>query len=153
MNLKQMLEALQKELLAIQAKAKSEGRDFTDDELTTIEAKSAEAAELKTRIERIEASEESLKALVEFGHSDDSGEDNPDDFKSVPLGERFTKSGAYAEFAKSNPSGVGAGSPVNIDRVDRHDEEFFANRKARSTPARDPRPMVGMVDRLLPYPT
>lgn len=153
MNLKQMLEALQKELLAIQAKAKSEGRDFTDDELTAIEAKSAEAAELKTRIERIEASEESLKALVEFGKSDDSGEDNPDNFKDVPLGERFTKSGAYSEFAKSNPSGVGAGSPVNIDRVRIGTmKEFFANRKAAidTGTARIQNirvPMVDMVDR------
>lgn len=153
MNLKQMLEALQKELLAIQAKAKSEGRDFTDDELTAIEAKSAEAADLKTRIERIEASEQSLKALVEFGQSDDSGEDNPDDFKSVPLGERFTKSGAYAEFTKANPSGLGQGSPVNIDRVRIGTmKEFFANRKAAiGTPeARIQNirvPMVDMVDR------
>lgn len=64
--------------------AKSEGREFTDEELTTIEAKGAEITELKTRIERIEASEKSLKDLVEFGKSDDSAEDNPDDFKDVP---------------------------------------------------------------------
>lgn len=131
MNLKQQLEALQKELLGIQTLAKSEGRDFTDDELTTIEAKSAEITELNTRIERIEASEKSLKSLIDLGQSDDSAEDNPDDFKSVPLGERFTKSAAYTEFQKANSSGVGQGSPVNIDRVRIGTmKEFFANRKA-----------------------
>ena len=39
MNLKQQLAALQKELLEIQSKAKAESRDFTDEELSAIEAK------------------------------------------------------------------------------------------------------------------
>ena len=39
MNLKELLAALQKELRDIQAKAEAEGRDFTDDELSTIDAK------------------------------------------------------------------------------------------------------------------
>ena len=153
MNLKEQLAALQKELLGMQAKAQSEGRDFTDEELTEIEAKGAEITALKTRIERIEASEKSLKALIEFGKSDDDAEDNPDDFKSVPLGERFTKSGAYAEFAKANPSGVGQGSPVKIDRVRIGTmKEFFANRKA-AIDTGDARiqnirvPMVDQIDR------
>lgn len=153
MNLKEQLAALQKELLGMQAKAKSEGRDFTDDELTEIEAKGAEITALKTRIDRIEASEKSLKSLIEFGQEDGSGEDNPDDFKSVPLGERFTKSGAYTEFQKANSTGVGTGSPVNIDRVRIGTmKEFFANRKA-AIDTGDARiqnirvPMVDMVDR------
>ncbi|QOC24834.1 phage major capsid protein [Microbacterium hominis] len=152
MNLKQQLAALQKELLGIQTKATAEGRDFTDDEMTEIEAKSAEIAQLKTRIERIDASEKSLKELIEFGKSDDAVDDNPDDFKDVPLGERFTKSGAYEAFAKANPTGVGQGSPVNIERVRIGDmKDFFANRKALTSPqARIQNirvPMVDMVDR------
>lgn len=153
MNLKEQLAALQKELLGMQAKAKAEGRDFTDDELTEIEAKGAEITALKTRIERIEASEKSLKALIDMGESSDDAEDNPDDFKSVPLGQRFTKSAAYAEFTKSNPSGIGQGSPVNIERVRIGTmKEFFANRKAAidTDVARIQNirvPMIDLVDR------
>ena len=153
MNLKEQLEQLQKELLGIQAKAKSEGRDFTDEELTEIEKKSEDITALKTRIERIAASEKSLQDLVELGKSVDDAEDNPDEFKNVPLGERFTKSAAYAAFAKANPSGVGQGSPVNIDRVRIGTmKEFFANRKA-AIDTGDARiqnirvPMVDQIDR------
>ncbi|WP_137843854.1 phage major capsid protein [Microbacterium sp. 2FI] len=156
MNLKQMLAALQKELLEIQSKAKAEGRDFTDEELTAIEAKSAEATDLKAKIERIEKSEKALADLVEHGKSDDSAEDNPDDFKSVPIGERFTKSQQYADFAKKFPGGsIGQGTPVKIEsaRIGTM-KEFFANRRSAkaltTTTARiqDIRvPMVDLVDR------
>ncbi len=152
MNLKQILEGLQKELLGIQSKAKAEGRDFTDDELSTIESKSAEIAEIKTRMERIEASEKSLKDLVELGKSDDAAEDNPEDFRNVPLGERFMKSAAYTTFMKSNESGIGNGSPVNIDRVRIGTmSDFLANRKALTSPQAHVQnirvPMVDQVDR------
>lgn len=152
MNLKQQLEALQKELLGIQAKAKADGRDFTDEEMTEIEAKSAEVTTLKTRIERIEASEKSLSALVNLGKSDDSAEQNPEDFDNVPLSERFTKSAAYDRFQKANPTGVGTGSPVNIERVRiGSQKEFFANRKALTSPQAHVQnirvPMVDQVDR------
>lgn len=46
------LKSLQGDLVAIQKKAKDEGRDFTDDEISEIETKSAEAIELKGKIER-----------------------------------------------------------------------------------------------------
>ncbi|GAA3947905.1 phage major capsid protein [Microbacterium soli] len=152
MNLKEQLAALQKELLGMQAKAKSESREFTDEELTEIEAKGAEITALKTRIERIEASEKALKDLVEFGKSDDSAEDNPADFKDVPLGERFMKSAPYQEFVKAHPSGVGQGTPINIGTVRIGTmKDFFVNRKALTSPqahVQDIRvPMVDLVDR------
>jgi len=130
MNLKAQLAALQKELLEIKKKAADEGREFTDDELTTIEAKAAEATELKARIERIEASEKALADLVELGKSDDSAEDNPESFNDVPLGHRFVKSDAYKAFAEKHPSGVGAGTPIKIEsaRIGSM-KDFFANRR------------------------
>lgn len=152
MNLKEQLESLQKELLGIQAKAKTEKRDFTDEELTEIEAKSAEIATLKTRLERIATSEKALADLVEHGKSDDVAEDNPDDFKDVPLGERFMKSAPYQAFKKAHPSGVGQGTPINIGTVRIGSmKDFFVNRKALTSP--DARiqnirvPMVDLVDR------
>jgi HK97 family phage major capsid protein len=152
MNLKEQLEALQKELLGIQAKAKTEKRDFTDEELTEIEAKSAEIATLKTRLERIATSEKALADLVEHGKSDDVADENPDDFKDVPLGERFMKSEPYKAFQKAHPSGVGQGTPINIGTVRIGSmKDFFVNRKALTSP--DARiqtirvPMVDLVDR------
>ena len=50
MNLKEKLAALQKSLLEI--KESAEGREFTDVEMADIEQKSAEAVELKAKIER-----------------------------------------------------------------------------------------------------
>jgi HK97 family phage major capsid protein len=130
MNLKAKLAALQKELLDIKKAAAEEGREFTDDEMATIESKAAEAAELKARIERVEASEKSLAELVELGKSDASAEDNPDSFDQVPLGKRFVKSDAYESFKTKHPSGVGAGTPIKIDsaRIGSM-KDFFANRR------------------------
>lgn len=155
MNLKAQLAALQKELLEIQQKAKAESRDFTDDELTTIEAKAAEAADLKTRIERIDASEKALAGLIEHGKSDAKAEDDPDDFDGVSLGSRFIKSDGYQEFKKKHPSGVGAGTPVKIDsaRIGSM-KDFFANRRTAKALTTDTAriqnirvPMVDLVDR------
>lgn len=148
MNLKEQLAALQKELLGIQAKAKSEKRDFSDEELTEIEAKGAEITTLKTRLERIEASEKALADVVDFGKSDDSADDNPDDFKDVALGERFMKSAPYQAFQKAHPSGVGQGTPINIGTVRIGSmKDFMENRKALTSPtARIQNVRVPMVD-------
>lgn len=152
MNLKEQLADLQKELLGIQAKAKSEKRDFTDEELTEIEAKGTEITALKTRLERIEASEKALADVVEFGKSDEVAEDNPDDFKDIPLGERFMKSEPYKAFQKAHPSGVGQGTPINIGTVRIGSmKDFFVNRKAVTSPqafVQNVRvPMVDLVER------
>jgi HK97 family phage major capsid protein len=151
MNLKAQLAALQAELLSIKTAAQSAKRDFTDDELTQIEAKSAEATDLKARIERIEASEKSLAGLIDGGKADDSAEKGGDDDTQTPLGERFMKSDPYQRFLKSGTPGVG--SPILIDTVRIGSmKEFFANRKAgltsdvaRVQPVRVP--TVDLVDR------
>lgn len=87
MNLKEMLAKLQKELLAIKDGAK--GREFTDAEMQDIEAKSAEAADLKARIERAEKSSALLDAI---GGAPDAEEtvDVPA-ARAKSLGEHFVK--------------------------------------------------------------
>lgn len=152
MKLKEMLLALQKAMQTTIDGAKAEGRELTAEEATDLEAKGAEALELKGRIESIEKSQKALSDLVEFGKSDDAAEDNPTDFKDVPLGERFMKSAPYKEFQKSHPSGVGQGTPINIGTVRIGSmKDFFVNRKALTSPqghVQDVRvPMVDLVDR------
>lgn len=61
MNLKEKLAALQKSLLDI--KAAAEGREFTDAEMVDIEAKSAEAVELKATIERQQKGDALIAAI------------------------------------------------------------------------------------------
>lgn len=152
MDPREELAQLQKELLGIQTKAAGEKRSFTDDELTDIETKSARVTELKARIDRIEKSEKALSDIVEHGKSAHEAVENDADFDNVPLGERFTKSKAYADFQKQHPSGVGEGTPVNIGSVRIGSmKDFFANRKALTSPqARIQNirvPMVDLVDR------
>lgn len=63
MNLKQQLEKIQQDLLAIKDRAQKSNREFTDAEIKEIEAKSAEASELKAKILRAEKSEALLAAI------------------------------------------------------------------------------------------
>lgn len=76
MNLKEQLSQLQKDLLTLSAKAKSEGREFTDAEVNTINEKGAEITKLKQKIERVEKSEKALADVVEFGRGEGDGEDD-----------------------------------------------------------------------------
>lgn len=89
MNLKEQLAALQKGMQAVVAKAKSEARDLTADEISEIESKSAEATELKARIER---AEKSAALVKEFGEVEaEKGEEAPA-AKALTLGDHFAKS-------------------------------------------------------------
>lgn len=136
MNLKEMLLALQKAMQSTIDSAKAEGRSLTTEEAADIEAKGAEALELKSRIESIAKSEKALGDLITFSKSSDDGEKNPESFDDVPLGERFMKSAPYQGWLKENPSGVGQGTPISIGTVRIGSmKDFFANRqKALTSP-------------------
>lgn len=91
MDPKKKLAELQKGLLAIQKKAKDEGRDFTDDEMSEIETKSAEAIDLKGKIERsakADAIFERIAGEVESEPAMDSGNES----RAKSLGDHFIKS-------------------------------------------------------------
>jgi HK97 family phage major capsid protein len=130
-KLKEQLLALQKAMQSIVDLAKSEDRALTAEEAVDVEAKGSEAMELKSRIESIQKSDDTLRSLVEFGAAGSAAEKGDDDLSSAALGERFMKSAPYQTFAKAHASGVGAGSPINIDRVRIGSmKDFFVNRKA-----------------------
>lgn len=63
MNLKEQLIALQKAMQTIVDGAKSANRDLTDSEITDLEAKAAEALELKGKIERSEKGAAILESI------------------------------------------------------------------------------------------
>lgn len=124
MGLKAQRAAALKAAQDIAAKAKADGRDLTEDELATIDAKVAEVHELDEKIAAAAKSRASIDRLAGLtadegdegeapaGDADESGMKSARSF-----GERFVKSAAYGGFQKAFPTGVGSGSPVNIGRV------------------------------------
>jgi HK97 family phage major capsid protein len=88
MDLKQQRDAALTAARDIAEKAKNEGRDLTEDETSTIEAKLAEADDLKGRIAQAAKSADLFDQLATLGTPDDS-DDEPAAAKS--LGEHFVK--------------------------------------------------------------
>lgn len=117
MGPKEKLAALQKDLLAIKEKAAAEGRDFTEDEMAEIEAKGAEAVELKGKIER---SEKSVSLLESIGGSVmyDRAEAVAEIAKS--LGEHFVKHAGEALKAKRGEKGASVAAPEFKAATDTH---------------------------------
>lgn len=91
MNLKEKLIALQKSMQAIVKGAEASGRDLTDDEITDLEAKGAEALDLKAKIERGEKAD-AVRAQIKGFASDDEDESPVAPAAAKSLGEHFLKS-------------------------------------------------------------
>ena len=92
MNLKDQLAAVQKDMRAIMEAAKADGREVTPEELSTLEAKSAEAQQLKDRIERAERSDAIFKGITTVSDPE-APEEQPQQAHS--LGEFAAKSGVF----------------------------------------------------------
>lgn len=94
MNLKEQLATLLKSMKAIVEGAKASNRDLTDDEITDLEAKNAEVASLKAKIER---QEKGSALIAQIGAIDPDIEEEPEHRKSRAkaarsLGEHFVNS-------------------------------------------------------------
>jgi HK97 family phage major capsid protein len=88
-NLKAQLAALQKSMRDTVAAAKADGRDLTGDEISDIESKSAEAIELKGKIEIAEKSADLMKQFSET--EPDAVDTAPESKGAATLGEHFAK--------------------------------------------------------------
>jgi len=86
MKLKALRAAAIKAGADIIAKARAEGRDLTDDERATLQAKQAEVAELTVKIDQSDADAELMKQFVVSGAPED------DDAPASSLGAHFAKS-------------------------------------------------------------
>lgn len=91
MNLKEQLAELQKSMSAIVAGAKASGRDFTDEEISDLEAKSAEAQDLKAKIERAEKSAALAERIGAMKSDVDPTPKGGDDAPAKSVGEHFAK--------------------------------------------------------------
>ncbi len=161
MTLREKLQALLKEAADIVAKAKEEGREFTEDEVTRVNEIKSETDDLAVKIKAADDAQAAAAAMA--GKAADrpapklSGvKDRQEDGDTATFGGRFVKSALYEEFRKANPSGVGQGSPVDIGRVRVGSmKEWLGGRKATAAPlqvalghvAPIRMPMVDMVDR------
>src|SRR5690625_6175948 len=96
---------------AIVDRAKAESRDLTDDEATEIEAK---ATELEAVNERIKRSEKAQRMVDDLAGAPVDEPDSDETVKGRSVSERFIKSDPFRAFRKANPSGVTAGTPVDI---------------------------------------
>ena len=91
MNLKQQRAAALKAAQDIVALAKADGRELTDDEQATVEAKAAEVSELDVKIEK---AAKSAELITRIGAIDPGKEGKSDDepAAAMSLGEHFVKS-------------------------------------------------------------
>ena len=128
----------------IAAKAKADGdRELTDEERTEYAKQYELAHAKKAESDLAKKSEDegtflkSLGEIADFEDDDDDSEDAPSGGgrKAVAsFGERFIKSDPYKAFQKANPSGVGTGTPVQIDRVKVGSMNEWFGRKALTSP-------------------
>lgn len=91
MNLKAQLAELQKAMQAIVAGAKASNRDLTDAEISDLEAKAAEAQELKGKIERSEKSAALMERIGGMKSDVEPAADEPGRGGAKSLGEHFIK--------------------------------------------------------------
>jgi len=113
-QLKEQLKGVLTVARDIAADAEKADRDFTDDERATIQAKMAEAADLKAKIERADGDAAARKAIADLGDdiglNDQTGDRQSPSGLIVPggaksLGELYTSSGEYREMLSSVPGG------------------------------------------------
>ncbi|MFD7319233.1 phage major capsid protein [Streptomyces sp. NPDC059883] len=161
MTLREKLKALLDEAAGIVAKAAEEdGREFTEDEVTRINEIKAASDELAVKVRAADDAQAAAAAMAgKAATTPKPGlqvKDRQEDGDAATFGARFVKSGLYGEFRKSNPSGVGQGSPVDIGRVRVGTmKEWLAGRKATAAPLQvalghvEPirMPMIDQVDR------
>ncbi|MFJ1830572.1 phage major capsid protein [Streptomyces sp. NPDC088178] len=161
MTLREQLQATLARATEIVDTAKAEDREFTEAEITEITELKAKADDLGAKVKAADAAQAAAaemagKAAKTPKPSGIQVKDRQEDGDAVTFGERFTKSALYAEFRKSNPSGVGQGSPVDIGRVRVGSmKEWLGGRKATAAPLQvalghvEPirMPMIDQVDR------
>lgn len=91
MNLKQQRAAALKAAQDIVAQAKADGRDLTDDEQSTVEAKAAEVKELDEKIEKAAKSADLITRIGSIAPGSEVKSDD-DEAPARSLGEHFVKS-------------------------------------------------------------
>ncbi|MFD8318605.1 phage major capsid protein [Kitasatospora purpeofusca] len=127
MNLREQYKTAIDRLTELSALAKSEGRDFTEDEVTEITQLSASVDDLATRIKAADDAQAAVARLTAKSSDRpapalESVTDRTDQALGAiggpgGLGETFVKSAPYQAFRDAHPGGFGEGTPITFDRV------------------------------------
>lgn len=119
MTLAEQIAQLKAAMKAIVDGAQAEGRDLTDEEITTLDTSKSELEVLQTKAEQVQKSLAYVAGLADSAeHLPDGVDvDTPGPVEAKSIGEAFTSSPAYRAFRKAHPSGVGEGTPVRIGRT------------------------------------
>lgn len=143
MNLRAQRKALLDEARGIGEKARTENRTLNDTEIARVDAIKAEVDELTNKIDAADRAAKALKDMSEVDQdadadtNDDEDDDDQDDDEDAAekarrgrrksrtvvrdrnetFGGRLVKSEGYKRFRKDNPSGAGAGTPIDLGRM------------------------------------
>lgn len=161
-----------KALLARAADLKAVEGDFTDEQMEEASTIAADVKSLRDSIAKDDAARAAVKAIADSDPGDEESDEDEDgvgekssaarvvrvndrDDRTVAkaFGDTFVKGAAYQSFRKAYPSGIGAGTPVDLGKTSIGSmDEYFATRKALLTttvghvqPVR--MPTVDLVDR------
>lgn len=111
MNLKEQLAALLKSMQAIVDSAKALGRDLTAEEITALEAKKAEADDLKEQIEQAEKGAAAIAMVKQLGADEVEESADPTQARAKSLGEHFVKSSGKELSLKKGVKGASVSAP------------------------------------------
>lgn len=145
-----------KAAVAAQEAIRAAGADVTDDQIKAAEEAVAEVKGLDEKIAKAKGITDALNTLSGVAPDDYEGGEESGMKQARFIGERFTKSDAYAAFQKANPAGLGEGTPLSMPKVKIGDMgDFLINRKAEgsllgtpiSKPPTERYPTVDMVVR------
>ena len=145
-TLREKLAAVLAEAKSIADLAKSEDREFTADEITKIGELKSQADELTVQVKAADDAQSNMKTLLAStspAKSDDEPEPRGEQQGGVKsFGQAFVDSEPYQNLIKSNPSGFGRGTNINIEKV-------TVGTKGRGFKA-DPNPLSATIGHLQP---
>jgi HK97 family phage major capsid protein len=156
MNLRAQRKALLDEARGIGEKARTENRTLTDTEIARVDTIKGEVDELTKKIDAADRAAKALKEMSDVEQDADTDEDEDDedddegesegsekgrrgrrksrtttrDRSNSTFGERMIKSAAYKRFQKDNPTGAGAGTPIDLGRMKVGSMREWKGRKA-----------------------
>lgn len=136
-TIREQLAAILERAEQIEQAAKSEHRDYTDEEVAEIDQLATKATDLRERQQQVDVAEKRVASLAKYQPQDGDHDPATPALRGGGIGDRWVQSDAYRAFAKQHPSGVGGGSPISIARA-RIGSLALLGRKQGEEPEPDP---------------
>ncbi|NJP42277.1 phage major capsid protein [Actinacidiphila epipremni] len=155
MTLREQLKAALTRAAEIAQAAKTDGRDFTDDEVKEITDLKAKVTDLTAKVEAADAAQAAADEMAGKAAAGDGKpapkltgvKDRQEVSDLATFGEQYVKSEAYTAWRKSAGTGFGNGTPISIPSVQAGSLKAFVRgvREGRRAMKADPAPLqVGL---------